>query len=226
MIATRATRGHRGIGMNGLIARWYTTIRGKDVDEIRRGARQVAEHLPRGGDVLEIAPGPGFMAIELATLGDYRITGVDISESFVEIAAAKASEAGASIDFRHGDAAALPLPDESIDLTYCTAAFKNFSQPVKAMAEMHRVLRPGGTALIYDLRPDLTDADIGVLVRDMKLGTVNAALTRWTFKHMLTRRAHSRTALEEMARATPFGGCEVRESKFEYEVELRRRGRV
>ncbi len=221
-MATVTTKGHRGIGMNGLIARWYTGIRGKDLEELRKGARRVAEYLPGGGEVLEIAPGPGFMAIELARLGDYRITGVDISESFVEIASTKAAEAGVSVDFRRGDAAALPLPDESFDLTYCMAAFKNFSQPVKAIAEMHRVLRPGGIALIYDLRPDLSNAEIGDMVSDMRLGLLNAALTRWTFKHMLTRRARSRAALEAMARATPFGACEVRVGRVEHEVILRK----
>ncbi len=217
-----SSKGHRGIGMNGLIARWYTGIRGKDVEEIRKGARRVAEHLPGGGRVLEIAPGPGFMAIELARLGRYELTGVDISESFVAIATDLARKAGVSIDFRQGDAAALPLEADSFDLTYCTAAFKNFSQPVRAIAEMHRVLRPGGKALIYDLRPDLSDEAIASLVRDMHLGPLNSLMTKWTFRHMLTRRAHPRARLEEMIAATPFRAGEVREEPVEYVVVLRK----
>ena len=55
---------------------------------------------------------------------------------------------------------ALPFPSETFDFAVCRAAFKNFSDPVGALAEMHRVLRPGGTALIIDLRNDASDEAI------------------------------------------------------------------
>ncbi len=56
---------------------------------------------------------PGYFAIELAKLGSYRITGLDISRTLVEIARAKAAEAGVAVDFRRGDA--LPFAPESFD---------------------------------------------------------------------------------------------------------------
>lgn len=220
----RVSKGYKGIGMDGFIATWYADNRAKDIEDIRKDARRVAEYLTDGSRVLEIAPGPGYMAIELAKLGRYTITGVDISESFVRIARDKASTAKVSIDFRHGNASDLPLGSEAFDLTYCMAAFKNFSEPVKAIAEMHRVLRPGGTALIYDLRPDVTDEAIARYARNTHRGRLDSLLMKWTFKYFLARRAHSREQFREMAAATPFKTCEVHEdqSGMGYEVVLRR----
>src|SRR5262249_58081895 len=120
----------------------------------RKEAQEIARRLPDGGDVLEVAPGPGFLAIELAKLGPYRVVGLDISRSFVRIATDNAARAGVPVTFREGNASAMPLASDSFDLVYCRAAFKNFSEPVAALAEMQRVLRPGGTAVINALRGD------------------------------------------------------------------------
>ncbi len=105
----------------------------------------------RGTPVLDVAPGPGFLAIELARVGEFEITGVDISSDFVEIARRNAQEAGVHIDFREGNASYLPLADGSCDFVVCTAAFKNSREPLKALNEMHRVLKPAGSALIIDM---------------------------------------------------------------------------
>src|SRR6516164_8113042 len=134
----------KGLGMEGWIAHWYTRTRRKDMAEFRRQAKGVAASLRGGCDVLEVAPGPGFFAIELAKLGDFRITGLDVSRTFVEIAAKNALAEGVKVDFRQGSASAMPFPDEAFDFIYCSAAFKNFSEPVKALDEMHRVLRALG----------------------------------------------------------------------------------
>ena len=98
--------------------------------------------------MLEVAPGPGYLAIEIARLGRFHVTGLDISRSFVEIASENARQAAVSVDFRHGDAASMPFDAQSFDLIVCQASFKNFAQPGSALDEMHRVLRRGGTAVI------------------------------------------------------------------------------
>jgi ubiquinone/menaquinone biosynthesis C-methylase UbiE len=218
----RARKGHKGIGMDGIIATWYANTRGKYVEEHRQSARRVASHLSGGTRVLEIAPGPGYAAIELAKMGLCAVTGVDISESFVRIASEKARQAGVQIDFRQGDAASLPFEDGSFDLTYCEAACKNVSRPIEAVKEMYRVLRAGGTALIYDLRPDISDEAVASYLRGVGLGRMDALVTRLTFKYMLIPRAHSKERLQEMVAATPFGACEIREEPLEYEVMLRK----
>src|SRR5512135_3510931 len=71
-----------------------------------------------------------------------------------------AGPSGAAVKFLQGDASNLPLESDSFDFIYCRAAFKNFRYPVKALVEMHRVLRLDGIAWIEDLRPDITEGEI------------------------------------------------------------------
>ena len=71
------------------------------------------------------------------------------------------------MDFRHGNASAIPLPDGTFDLVVCMAAFKNFTDPVGALAEFYRVLRAGGTASVFDLRKDAPLAAIDGEVDEM-----------------------------------------------------------
>src|SRR5262249_46023775 len=104
---------YRGMGMEGIIATWYAKTTRRDYDEFRRCAQGMAGRLPAGSRVLEIAPGPGYLAIELRKLGDYRITGVDISKTFVRIATQNARAAGVDVEFRLGDAQALPFGPQS-----------------------------------------------------------------------------------------------------------------
>src|SRR5215470_762312 len=92
-------------------------------------ARRIAAEIPTNARVLEVAPGPGYFAIELAKLGPRQITGVDISPTFVEIAQRNAQEAGVSVDFRLGNASGMPFKSGSFDFILCRAAFKNFSEP-------------------------------------------------------------------------------------------------
>jgi SAM-dependent methyltransferase len=98
-----APKPYKGIAMEGPIAKWYTNVRERD-QELGAVVREVSEILPAGSRILEVAPGPGYLAIELAKIGKYQIVGLDISKSFVEIAQTKAKEAGVAVDFRHGSA--------------------------------------------------------------------------------------------------------------------------
>ena len=157
--------GLKDAGMEGWLARWYARTRRTDMEDFQRQAAKVAADRGGRGDVLEVAPGPGYFAVELAKLGDFRITGLDISQTFVQIASANATEAGVRIDFRQGNVSAMPFADASFDFVYCSAAFKNFAEPVKALNEMHRVLRHGGEAVIVDLRKDVSIEDIDAYVR-------------------------------------------------------------
>src|SRR5690242_11289646 len=141
-----AAKPYVGMGMEGAVARWYASLTRKSLAEFTALAERVSERLHSGDRVLEVAPGPGYFAIELAKLGDYRISGVDISSTFVEIARANAEEENVTVDFRQGNAAILPFPDATFDFLLCRAAFKNFTRPLAALQEMYRVLKPGGEA--------------------------------------------------------------------------------
>jgi ubiquinone/menaquinone biosynthesis C-methylase UbiE len=76
----------------------------------------------------------------------------------------------------------MPFADASFDFVVCMALFKNFADPVGALNEIHRVLKPGGQASIYDLRKNAAHQDIDAEVRNMHLSASNALLTRWIFR--------------------------------------------
>ena len=215
-------KGYKGIGMEGVTAKWYASLTRKAAEDFKALAGRVAAETPRGSDVLEVAPGPGYFAIELAKLGGYQVTGLDISHTFVEIARKNAGEAGVSVDFRHGNASYMPFKNESFDFLLCRAAFKNFSQPVRALQEMYRVLKPGGRALIIDLRKDAPPAQVSQAVDEMRLGTVNTILTKLTFRFMLLKRAYTRTQFEQMLADTEFGSIKIKEDRLGLEVLLER----
>lgn len=210
---------YRGMAMEGMLATWYARNTGKSIAEFRSLAKRIADRLQPGASVLEMAPGPGYLAIELARLGPYRITGLDVSRTFVRIARENAARAHVAVDFQEGDAAATPFAADLLDLIVCRAAFKNFSDPVGALREMHRVLRPAGKAMIIDMRRDASTEAIADEVERMGLGPIDAFVTRITLS-ALRKRAYSRSDFERMAEATPFGRCDVVEQPLGFEVTL------
>lgn len=214
------TKPYKGLPMEGIIARWYAKTTFKDLNRHTVIAKQLVHKIPANGSVLEIAPGPGYFCIELAKLGNFQITGLDISRSFVEIARRNAADAGLKIDFREGNASAMPFQDNMFDFAFCQAAFKNFSEPVKAIAEIHRVLRPGGTAVIADMRRDASSADIQQEVKGMGLDLVNAFFVKWTFDHMLLKSAYSVDEMKSMVAQTPFGKCRINVQGIGFHVWL------
>jgi ubiquinone/menaquinone biosynthesis C-methylase UbiE len=218
--AETSRKGYKGLGMEGAVARWYARNTGNAIEQFRKEARVLAAELAEGDSLLEVAPGPGFLAIEVARLSACQVVGLDISKTFVALATENARKAGVAVAFHHGNAASMPFGPGSFDRIVCRAAFKNFSAPVQALAEMHRVLKPGGKAIIIDLRPDASPADIAADVNGMKLGWLNAALTRLTFKHMLLKRAHSKASFRQMVAQTPFETCAFREAGIILEVTL------
>src|SRR5215469_1022056 len=212
----------RGAGMEGSVARWYARTRRNDMEEFRRQAQAVAARLRTGASVLEVAPGPGFFAVELAKLGDFAITGLDISRTFVGIAKENARNAGAKIDFRLGNASSLPFPREFFDFIYCAAAFKNFAEPVKALDEMHRVLRPRGEALVVDLRKDVSLDELETYLKQSGRSRFDAWLTNWIFRRMLIKRAYTREQFLGMAEQSCFGACQITVSAIGFEVRFRK----
>ena len=101
---TKNTKPYKGPPMEGMIARWYDKNRRSTSDQ-ERLSRKARETLPKGGNVLEVAPGPGYLAIDLAKSGIYQVVGLDISKTFVEIARAHAEDASVVVDFRLGPVA-------------------------------------------------------------------------------------------------------------------------
>jgi ubiquinone/menaquinone biosynthesis C-methylase UbiE len=192
------------------------------MEDFRALARRVASQLAPASAVLELAPGPGYFAIELAKLSSYQITGLDISHTFVEIARRNAHEAKVAVDFQQGDASHIPFADESFDFLLCRAAFKNFSDPLGAVREMYRVLKKGGRGVIIDLRRDATQKSINELVDQMGMGGISKVFTKFTFRFMLLKRAYTRSEFERFVSQTEFHHADIEETATGFEITLQK----
>jgi ubiquinone/menaquinone biosynthesis C-methylase UbiE len=83
MAMMKLQRRFNDLGIGGITAGWYdNNTRKSRLAEMKAYAREVAKHIQDGSSVLEVAPGPGYLAIELAELGKYKIIGLDISKDF------------------------------------------------------------------------------------------------------------------------------------------------
>lgn len=217
--AQRKVKPYRGMNMEGPIAAWYAKNTSAAQPEFERLAAEIAAGLDPGAQVLEIAPGPGFLAIELARLG-LSVTGLDISRSFVRIAASGAARAGVTARFRQGDAAHMPFEAGRFDVVVCRAAFKNFGDPLGALKEMRRVLKPDGRARLIDMRRDASKEDIAVEVSRMGLKPFDAFLTRGALRS-LRKRAYSKAEFEQMIAQAGFSTAEITAGSIGFDIVLR-----
>ena len=148
-------------GMSGLTARAYVFFasRVRAVRDLYAQAAEDAASLAPGGEVLDVGSGPGLLEVELASRPEgLRVVGLDVSETMVKIAERRLGKTGLSerVRFVLGDAGNLPVGLGSFDLVLSTLALHHFPDPAGSLLEMCRVLKPGGTVLVYDIRKDIT----------------------------------------------------------------------
>lgn len=100
------------------------------------------------GNVLEVAVGTG------RNLGLYRpdvsVTGIELSPAMLAIARSRATSLGIEASLHEADAEALPFADGTFDTVVCALALCSIPNPEQAIAEMYRVLAPGGVLLLLD----------------------------------------------------------------------------
>jgi ubiquinone/menaquinone biosynthesis C-methylase UbiE len=100
------------------------------------------------GDTLEVAIGTG---LNLPFYPEaVQLTGIDLSPAMLGIARDRASNLGRAVDLREADAHALPFPNDSFDTVVCTFSLCAIPDEHLAVAEMKRVLKPGGALLLAD----------------------------------------------------------------------------
>jgi ubiquinone/menaquinone biosynthesis C-methylase UbiE len=110
---------------------------------------QPASRWPRRPVILDVGCGQGKSFKPLhETFAPQRIVGVDFESECLERAAQEA--AGLPVDLQRGDISALALPDESVDLVFCHQTFHHLTRQREALAEFHRVLKPGGLLLFAE----------------------------------------------------------------------------
>lgn len=119
--------------------------------------RTIAEEASASGarSVLDVGTGPGALAVEIARHADARVVvGVDIAPEMLATAGRRATEAHVAerVEFVVADAAALPMAEGSVDLVVSSLSLHHWADPAGVLRELHRVVRPGGSVILHDVR--------------------------------------------------------------------------
>jgi ubiquinone/menaquinone biosynthesis C-methylase UbiE len=190
-------------------AEWYETVERSRYEQ-EPCVHSVAQFTRwRGKRVLEVGVGAGADHLQFARAGAV-LHGVDLTDAAIETTRSHLALHGLTSDLRRVDAETLPFDSESLDLVYSWGVIHHSAHPERIIAEIHRVLRPGGTFLgmLYARRS----------VVAFKLWTRHAlmrgrplrSLADVVASHMESPGTKSYTEREVHALFTPFASCSTR----------------
>lgn len=118
--------------------------------------KQLMRQIPKGRtnlQALDLATGTGDVALGLAASPSIaKITGIDMSQGMIEQGKIKVKKRGleSKINLDIGDGVEVPYPDNSFDLVTLSFGIRNFSDPLKSLKNIYRVLRPNGKVVIIE----------------------------------------------------------------------------
>jgi ubiquinone/menaquinone biosynthesis C-methylase UbiE len=160
-------------------------------------ADDVASVAPNDARVLEVGSGPGHLSIAMARRHRLDVTALDLDPDMIERARANSGDSSVP-SFLVGDVASLPFPDASFDVVVSTFSMHHWADPTAGLAEISRVLRPGGRALIWDFRPGSRPHLLGRRhdhipdpaehAQGLPLRVVSSAPWRWPWRFSLAQR--------------------------------------
>jgi arsenite methyltransferase len=133
-----------------------------------------ALELREGERVLDIGSGPGLLANEMAALVGHngRVCGIDISEDMLTISRQRCADQPWT-EFQKGDATKLPCTDDSFDAAVSTQVYEYVADIPTALAELYRVIRPGGRVVVLD-----TDYD-SLVIHTENQARMERVLSAW-----------------------------------------------
>lgn len=142
----------------------------------------------RGRRILDLGCGTGQDAIALAHIvgKEGEVVGIDRSEAMIREARQRAAGLDLPVRFEVGDASALPFPDNHFDGCRADRVFQHLADPEAALAELVRVVRPGGSVVVTD--PDYGSAMIDVsdihLARRVKTFLSDLVANPWSGRRL------------------------------------------
>jgi ubiquinone/menaquinone biosynthesis C-methylase UbiE len=208
-------------GIEGYFATMYADC-ARNSEAMRNDYRQLAAKAASaipGGKVLEVGSGPGYVSLEIARLlPEVKIVGLDLSETMIEIATRNADEYGVSdrVKFRQGDASAMPFEESLFDFVVSCGSLHHWQNPPEVFDEIHRVLKPGCSALIDDLRRDASPESM----REWTSGH-ESRFMRWGARHSFTE-AYTAREIEDILEDSAFENFDVKVEELNLEIWLRK----
>ncbi len=175
------------------------------------------------GKILDIGTGPGFLPIEIAKIApELNIDGIDKTRKMIKKAKRNAGEVGvgSQLHFEVGDINNLRFKDNSYDMVISTGAFHSWKNPVKAINECYRVLKPGKEAWIYD--PAKVGSSINARSRESLKGLDRFALkwSSWASKFQI--KVYTIKEVQQVINKTKFEDYDV-EKKDWVRIRLRKK---
>lgn len=191
--AERSRAFYRALGPAGLAIRTRPDWDARIVADLRG-------LLPPAGRILDVGCGYGRIALPLAGLG-YTVTGFDIARSLLRAARREAARRGLAVRFDEGSMTSLPYDAAAFDAVLCLwTAFYELTAPeeqVVALVEMHRVLAPGGIAIVEG--PTYEDSLALQGDRGAAPGTGERVVGSMVGGHRMEHYAHDPASLERVA---------------------------
>jgi len=150
LVECRRRRLHRSQNYFESVAGDWERIRKTYFDD-RVASLAIEKLLPRSLTLADIGCGTGSLTFELARFAE-RVIGVDLSKEMLRHARTLAKERQlTNVEFRHGDAAKLPLADDGVDAAFSVMVLHFLPSPQRAVAELCRIARPDGSVILVGL---------------------------------------------------------------------------
>lgn len=122
---------------------------GIDVGWRKKAIKMLAEHEPK--KILDVATGTADFALATLPLQPEEIIGVDISEGMLDVGRKKITDQGiTNVKLEYGDSEQLRFEDNQFDAVIVAFGVRNFENLDQGLAEINRVLKPGGVAMILE----------------------------------------------------------------------------
>lgn len=189
--------------MDGWIARAYDRgVHSVLRDLVAALLGDVKADLAGARRLLDVGCGPGQFTILIAEeIPGIEACGVDLAPTMIELARQHAAEspAAARLRFEVADAANLPFPSDQFDAVLSSGSIKHWTDPVAGLAEIHRVLAPGGLAFI---------AEMNRIAPPAAIESYRRRLRHWVFRLVYPRVFAKALSLDEARAvflASPFG---------------------
>jgi len=118
----------------------------------RKKAIGIIGHFKKKPEILDVATGTADLALTALKLDPKKVTGIDISSKMLEIGNEKIRKLGfeEKIELLHGDSENIPFRENSFDVSMVAFGVRNFSDPLKGLSEMNRVLRNNGMIMVLE----------------------------------------------------------------------------
>jgi demethylmenaquinone methyltransferase/2-methoxy-6-polyprenyl-1,4-benzoquinol methylase len=117
----------------------------------RKAVAKISGYI-KNPEIIDVATGTGDLAIEAAKLNPLRITGIDISDKMLDLARLKIKnkDPEGRIEFMKCDSESICFKDGTFDVAMVAFGVRNFSDPIRGLSEMRRVIRPGGLVIVLE----------------------------------------------------------------------------